>query len=806
MSAEGTPPSLDTPRRIHVVAAGGAGMSGIATVLAEQGHAVTGSDQVDGPAAERLRELGVEVHVGHHADHVGDAEMVVISTAVSDDNPEVVEARRRGIDVLGRIDLLPALARLQPFVSVSGTHGKTTTTSMLATALVGAGADPSYLIGAPVPVLGGAAAHGGGRWFVLEADESDGSFLAGPRAAAVVTNIEADHLEFWGGWDELVAGFERFLAETDGPTAVCADDPVAAELGRRIGSASYGVAADATHRIVDLALGSDGASFTFVTPSGSVPVSVAVPGLHNALNAAGALTLVELLGVDLPAASEALARYTGVARRFERRGRRHGVDFVDDYAHLPTEVRAALSAGRSGGWNRVVATFQPHRYSRTQALWNEFADAFVDADVLVLTDIYAAGEAPRPGVSGALLVEAVTSAHPDCDVRWAPTLDDAAELLAAELRPGDLCMSIGAGDVTNLTELVLARLPADPDPADPEPAEPEPVEPDPAGSGPAALDVAVLDDALGFLGPRLLADHPLGPLSTYRVGGRAARFVEVADPGELADIAAALAALEVPVPTLVVGRGSNLLVADSGVEALALQLGPAFATSEVVDGDPTLLRVGGAASLPVVARRSVALGLTGFEWAVGVPGSVGGAVRMNAGGHGSDMSEVIERVRVIDLATGEDVSMGPAELDLAYRHSSVTASQVVVEADLRLSVGDIDRGERQLNEIVRWRRANQPGGHNAGSVFANPDGDSSGRLIEAAGCKGLRVGTAEVSTKHANFIQADDGGSADDVYALMREVARRVREHSGVELRAETVLIGFPDAAPAPAPTTGSEP
>ena len=772
MSPADTPMSLTTPRRVHVVAAGGAGMSGIATILAQQGHRVTGSDQVESAAVDRLRDLGVQVHVGHSPDHVGDAELLVISTAVGDDNPEVVEAQRRGLPVWRRIDLLPALAERQPFVSVSGTHGKTTTTSMLATAMVGAGADPSYLIGASVPVLGGAAANGEGRWFVLEADESDGSFLAGPRAAALVTNIEADHLEYWGGWDQLLAGFERFLAETDGPTIVCADDPVAAELGRRVGAAGYGQAADATHRIVDLSLGSDGATFRLVTPTATVSVSVAAPGLHNALNAAGALAVVELLGLDLAPAAEALGRYTGVARRFERRGRRGGIDFVDDYAHLPTEVRAALAAGRSGSWDRVVATFQPHRYSRTQALWSEFADAFVDADVLVLTDIYAAGEAPRPGVSGRLLYDAVTAAHPGTDVRWAPTLDDAAELLAAELRDGDLCMSIGAGDVTTLADLVLDRL---------------------APDAPAAPDgaLAALDAALDFLGDRLQVDHPLGPLSTYRVGGRAARFVEVEDAAELARIAAAVAALPATVPTLVVGRGSNLLVADRGVDGLALQLGPAFATCDVVEGDATLLRCGGAASLPVVARRSVALGLGRFEWAVGVPGSIGGAVRMNAGGHGSDMAAVLERVRVIDLSTGEDVSMGPAALDLGYRHSSITASQVVVEADLRLAPGDVAEGEQQLAEIVRWRRANQPGGHNAGSVFANPPGDSSGRLIDAAGCKGLRIGTAEVSTKHANFIQADDGGAADDVRALMLEVARRVREHSGVELRAETVLIGF---------------
>lgn len=311
---------------------------------------------------------------------------------------------------------------------------------------------------------------------------------------------------------------------------------------------------------------------------------------------------------------------------------------------------------------------------------------------------------------------------------------------------------------------------------------------------------AALDDALGFLGARLLRDHPLGPLTTYRVGGPADRFVEVLDGDELRRIAAAVAALDEPVPVLVVGRGSNLLVADAGVRGLVLQLGERFAEIEVHPDrgpDPGAAVVaGGAASLPVVARRSVAAGLTGFEWAVGVPGSIGGAVRMNAGGHGSDLAAVLVGVRVVDLSTGEDVAMSPTDLQLGYRSSALTSSQVVVSAELALSAGDVERGQAELSEIVRWRREHQPGGQNAGSVFTNPPGDSAGRLIDAAGCRGLRIGTAEVSTKHANFIQADPGGSADDVAALMREVVARVRAHAGVDLHAETVMVGFDDGAP----------
>ncbi|MFZ4519150.1 MAG: UDP-N-acetylmuramate dehydrogenase [Microthrixaceae bacterium] len=304
-----------------------------------------------------------------------------------------------------------------------------------------------------------------------------------------------------------------------------------------------------------------------------------------------------------------------------------------------------------------------------------------------------------------------------------------------------------------------------------------------------------LDAALAFLGDRLGRDRPLGPFCTYRVGGRAARFVEVADEGELAAIARALTGVPAP-EVLVVGRGSNLLVTDAGFPGLVLRLGEAFETVERVEGPApeggAVVRAGGAVALPVVARRTVAMGLTGFEWAVGVPGSIGGAVRMNAGGHGSDMAASLLRVRVVDLARGHDVTMPAAELQLGYRSSAVGVAQVVAWADLALGPGSVAAGEAELAEIVRWRREHQPGGANAGSVFTNPEGDSAGRLIDAAGAKGLRIGTAEVSTKHANFIQADPDGSADDVFALMVDVARRVVARSGVRLHPETRLVGFP--------------
>jgi UDP-N-acetylmuramate dehydrogenase len=298
----------------------------------------------------------------------------------------------------------------------------------------------------------------------------------------------------------------------------------------------------------------------------------------------------------------------------------------------------------------------------------------------------------------------------------------------------------------------------------------------------------VVTRAAELLGDLARRDVPIGPMTTYRVGGSADVFVDVTSDDDLLRVAHAVSSTGAPV--LVVGRGSNLLVADAGFRGVAVRLGDAFAT---IDIDGTTVRAGGAVSLPVLARRTAAASLTGLEWAVGVPGSVGGAVRMNAGGHGAETSETLRRIRRVDLETGADEVVDAAALDLSYRHSNVTSAQVVVWAEYDLAPGDGAASERQIAEIVRWRRENQPGGQNCGSVFTNPDGDSAGRLVDAAGLKGHRRGTAFVSPKHANFIQADDGGLAADVRDLIVEVQQAVEERFGVRLVPELRMIGFDD-------------
>jgi UDP-N-acetylmuramate--alanine ligase len=454
-----SPFDLSRRQRIHVVGVGGAGMSPIAAVLAAMGHTVTGSDIKDSPVLERLAAAGVAVTVGHAAEHVAEVDAVVHSSAVPEANVEVVEARRQGHPVLIRAEILAAIAATRRTVAVAGTHGKTTTSSLLALALVEARLRPSFIVGGELNEIGTGAVWDSGDWLVVEADESDGTFLALAPEVGVVTSVEPDHLEHYGGFDPLVEAFRSFLAPLGPRGIVCADDPVAARLAREVGATTYGTSKGAHWRIVDVSTGRSGSTFQVEHENArTATLSLPIPGLHNVRNAAAALVAALGVGAGVEAARSALARFAGVARRFQFRGTRDGVTYVDDYAHLPGEVAAILSAARLGGWSRVVCVFQPHRYSRTESLWASFAHAFVDADVVIVTDVYPAGEPPRPGVSGQLVADAVRRAYPEREVIYLDTRQALVDGLTDILRPGDLCLTLGAGDLTSLPDELLGRV------------------------------------------------------------------------------------------------------------------------------------------------------------------------------------------------------------------------------------------------------------------------------------------------------------------------------------------------------------
>jgi UDP-N-acetylmuramate--alanine ligase len=380
---------------------------------------------------------------------------VLVSTAIPADDPEVLAARATGVPVLRRADALAAICRLRRTLAVSGTHGKTTTTAMLALALRAAGKAPSFILGGDIGGLGTGAAWDDGEWFVVEADESDGTFVELGAHGVIVTNVEADHLDHWGTFDALRAAFCRFVADAPGPRVLCADDAGAAAIAASVdGCVTYGTDAGADHRITDVVSSRDGVRFRFAGRELRVPV----PGVHNARNAAAVLAMCAELGFDLDAVVASLGDFAGVGRRFERRGEAAGVTFIDSYDHLPSEVAAVLAAARAGGWGRIVCVFQPHRYTRTAALWRDFADAFVDADIVVVTDIYAAGQAPIEGVTGKLIVDAVLDAHPRTRLAWLPHREDVRSWLLHELRGGDLCLTLGAGDLTTLPDDLLVVL------------------------------------------------------------------------------------------------------------------------------------------------------------------------------------------------------------------------------------------------------------------------------------------------------------------------------------------------------------
>jgi UDP-N-acetylmuramate--alanine ligase len=453
------PIDLAGSTRVHIVGAGGAGMSAIASVLSTMGHKVTGSDLKSSPAVERLLASGIPVSIGHDGSLMNDAELLAVSTAIRSDNPEVVLAESRGIRVASRAEILAATCALRQVVAISGTHGKTTTTTLVALILVEAGWHPSFLIGGDVNEIGTNAVWDRGEWLVVEADESDSTFLALEPEIAVVTSIEADHLDHYGGFAELVDAFDRFCARAATAVVANADDRVAAEVGRRHSALLVGRAADADLRIVDHSAGRGGVSFGLERDGEMLGrLSLPVSGANLAANAATAAAVAISVGIPLGAVERAFARFAGVSRRFEHRGEARGVRFVDDYAHLPTEVSAVLEAAHSTSPGRLVVVFQPHRYSRTAALYKEFGGSFGGADVVVVTDVYPAGEDPVPGVTGKLIADAVSAAEPGRPVHYVARRDELAGAVAGMLQPGDLCLTLGAGDLTGLPDELLEEL------------------------------------------------------------------------------------------------------------------------------------------------------------------------------------------------------------------------------------------------------------------------------------------------------------------------------------------------------------
>ena len=461
----GDVPPAEQLGRVHFVGVGGAGMSGIARIMLARGAPVSGCDAKDSRALAALRALGAEIEIGHAAEHIASADTVVISSAIRPTNPDLVAAREADRRILPRAAALASVMAGSRGLAVAGTAGKTTTTSMLTVALQACGRDPSYAIGGDLNEPGSNAHAGTGEFFVAEADESDRSFLLLSPEAAIVTNVEPDHLDNYGAAEAVTDAFRQFLGRvTAGGTVVLgADDEgsrslLALATERGLQAVTFGVAEDADVRVDDLRLVAGGAQFALVAGGRRLgDVSLQVPGRHNAVNAAGALALGLSLGLPFTDMARGLGEFTGARRRFELKGTAGGVRVYDDYAHHPTKVRAALAAARQvAGLGRVIAVFQPHLFSRTSYFARDFGEALAAADVVVVMDVYAAREDPVPGVTGALVADAVS--RPADDVVYEPSWAGVPAAVAARARPGDLVVTIGAGDVTMLGGEILLAL------------------------------------------------------------------------------------------------------------------------------------------------------------------------------------------------------------------------------------------------------------------------------------------------------------------------------------------------------------
>ena len=453
-------PTLEGVRSVHLIGIGGAGMRNLARLFLARGIEVSGSDLKDSESLRELEAAGARVRIGHDPAAIGRPDVVVVSSAIGESNRELGAARAAGIPVWARQQAVAAFARTRRSIAVAGTTGKTTTTSMIATVLERAGLDPTYLIGGDLNESGSGARAGDGDLFLFEADESDGSFLLADPRIGVVTNVAPDHLDFYaGGEEEIRSAFAEFVSRCERVVA-CLDDAGARDAVGRAGieAVGYGVAEGASVRVEVSSPGPDGAGGTLHVGGRGLPIRLRIDGAHHLLNAAAAVAVAGLVGVEPEAAIEALASFRGVHRRFELRGRARGADFVDDYAQVPREIAVTLEVARARGPERLIAVVQPHRYWRTQALWRELGAAATAADLVVVMDVYGAEQDPIPGVTGALVVRGVELAAPDREVVYTPHHDETIEFLAREVRPGDLVVTLGCGDVWTVADAAIARI------------------------------------------------------------------------------------------------------------------------------------------------------------------------------------------------------------------------------------------------------------------------------------------------------------------------------------------------------------
>ncbi len=732
-------------------------MSGIAALTLALGHKVSGSDRVDSVEVNRLQKIGLKFRIAHAAEEVHDANIVIYSSAIKPGNPAFDEARRLGKPLIRRADALAAIMTAKRGIVVSGMHGKTTTSAMAAHVLRSCGFKPSHYVGAEIPILG-TNAHWDteGDLFVAEGDESDGTLINYHPEHAIVLNVEPEHLDFYKDLAAIDAVYTRLLNQTTGMVFYCSDDEGATRVcsshPRAIG---YGATEAARYRIHDLHASNFCSKFSVTRDGASLgEFDLNIPGEHNATNALAVIALATELGADREAIDTALGTFRGARRRFEIKYQSARNILVDDYGHHPTEIAATLATARTGGWKRTLVMFQPHRYTRTIALKDQFGPAFRDSDSVVIADVYPASEKPIPGVSGLTVVEALTaSGH--TSVRFQPDMNQVAWELGPQIQDGDLIISLGAGNIHE--------------------------------AGTQLLDDLNLRDRLQSVIAKgtVRLYEPLSKHTTMKIGGPAQFWIEP----ETEEGFAALVRFcsEEDIPLMVMGRGSNLLVRDGGIPGVVVHLARGVFAEHSVAGETITAGVG--VKLKQLASLAKNSGLGGFEWMEGIPGNVGGALRMNAGAMGVQTFDQVVQVRFCD-PRGNLVARSPAEMEVAYRHVSTLERNYALSATFTGSPAPKDDIQSKLDDSESHRRETQPIAACAGCIFKNPGDIPAGKLIDELGFKNFTVGHARVSEVHGNFIVNDGGATAEEVLTLIEEITAAAARDRGIQLQTEVQIVG----------------
>lgn len=746
------------PLRIHLLGVAGSGMSGIAALLLEMGHDVSGSDRVTSGEIERLQGLGLKFSSPHSGAAVSGVDAVVYSSAIKPDNVALVEARRIEVPCLRRAECLAAILHTRKGVLVAGTHGKTTTSAMCAHVLNNAGAAVSHYVGAEIPILG-ANAHwdGASEYLVAEGDESDGTLDLYRPAYAVVLNIEEEHLDYYKGLQQIVGVFRTLLEQTSGKAIYCREDSTAYELCSQYeGGLSYGWS-DADYTAVDVAEGRGVIAFTVFRRGEEMGrVELGIPGRHNVLNALAAIALADDLQLDFSGVTRALSSFAGAKRRFESVYLSPRFHVIDDYGHHPTEITATLQTARSLDPNRIVALFQPHRYSRTELLAAEFGKALQGADLVFVTGIYAASENPIEGVSGMTILEAVEQ-HGSTKCVYHEDLSTVHHIVGNALKAGDLLLTLGAGNVHEAGKRISADL--------------------------QLVDLLKGEFAESDIEIKLY--ESMRRHTTMLVGGPAQFWIE---PRTFSAFAGAINFFkERGVPVRVVGRGSNLLVRDGGIRGAVIHPSKGEFGELGVRGN--LLTAGAGVRFKKVASFAEDAGLGDFAWMEGIPGNVGGGLRMNAGAMGWETFDQVVSVTFLDQ-DGEIRTRTREEIEAQYRNVPELHQSYALSAVFRGEASSRDEIREKMVESKSHRRQSQPLAASAGCIFKNPEGIGAGKLIDEMGLKGRSVGMAEVSHEHGNFIVNRGKADAEDVLQLIEEIRLEAKDQRGINLETEIQIVG----------------